>query len=142
MSDQAVGPTNCAACAFWRKLREHEGLCVRHAPEASVHRDEAAHWPQTHSYEGCGEGVEAEAMSIGSHCADCVFWRRPEHGLHPVDRGDMPMAWWATAGMCTRHAPRPIHEPGPRSFWRATRDTDFCAEGLPRSPSELSSARP
>jgi hypothetical protein len=142
MSDQAVAPASCAACAFWRKLREHEGVCARHAPEPSVHRDEAAHWPQTHGHEGCGEGVAAEAMSIGSHCADCVFWRRPEQGLHPVDRGDMPMAWWARAGLCARHAPRPVHEPGPRSFWRATQDTDFCAEGLARSPGELSPARP
>ncbi len=42
MSDQPVTPPNCTACAFWRKLREHEGLCARHAPETSTHPDEAA----------------------------------------------------------------------------------------------------
>ena len=33
---------------------------------------------------------------------------------------------------CARHAPRPVPEPGTRSFWRAREGTDFCAEGLPR----------
>jgi hypothetical protein len=136
MSDQPVKPANCAACAFWRKLREHEGLCVRHAPETSVHPDEAAHWPQTHGWQWCGEGVVAEATPIGAHCADCVYWRRPESGLHPINRRDMPMSWWERAGICGRHAPRPVSEPGPRSFWRATHDADFCAEGLPRRGAE------
>ena len=108
MSDQPVRPANCEACAFWRKLREHEGLCARHAPETSVHPDETAHWPQTHGWQGCGEGVVAEATSIGTHCAECVYWRRPESGLHPVNRRDMPMAWWDRAGMLqpSRAAPR------------------------------------
>ena len=64
--------------------------------------------------------------------ADCLHWRRPPHGLHPVNRGDMPMTWWARAGHCTRHAPRPVRDPGPRGFWPATLDVDFCAEGAPR----------
>ena len=142
MSDQPVRPVNCEACAFWRKLRDHEGLCARHAPETSVRPEEVAHWPQTHGWQGCGEGVAAEAGSIGSYCARCVYWRRPEGGLNPVNRGDMPAAWWAHAGICARHAPYPVSEPGPRAFWRATRDTDFCAEGLSHDPSELSSAAP
>jgi hypothetical protein len=140
MSDQAVGPADCAACAFWRKLREHEGLCGRHAPEPSIRAEEPAHWPQTHRWQWCGEGVAADAMSIGAHCADCVYWRRPEGGLNPLNRRDMPMAWWARAGICARHAPRPVSEPGPRSFWCATQGTDFCAEGVPRNPDEQSSA--
>jgi hypothetical protein len=132
MRDQPVGPANCAACAFWRKHREHEGLCVRHAPEASTRPEEAAHWPETHSRQWCGEGAVVEAVAVGSHCTDCIYWRRPEGGLNPVNRRDMPMAWWAGAGICARHAPRPVADPGPRSFWRATQATDFCAEGLPR----------
>ena len=51
MSDQPGRPANCEACAFWRKLREHEGICARHAPETSTHPDEAAHWPQTHGWQ-------------------------------------------------------------------------------------------
>ncbi len=132
MSDQSVRPANCAGCAFWRKLREQEGLCARHAPEPSIRPDEAAHFPQTHNWQWCGEGVAAEPMSIGSRCADCLYWRRPDGGLNPVNRRDMPMAWWAQAGICARHAPRPVPEPGPRAFWRATQGADFCAEGLPR----------
>ena len=132
MSDPSVRPANCAACAFWRKLREQEGLCSRHAPEPSIRPDEAAHFPQTHNWQWCGEGVAAEPMSIGSRCADCLYWRRPDGGLNPVNRRDMPMAWWAQAGICARHAPRPVPEPGPRAFWRATQGADFCAEGLPR----------
>ena len=32
--DRPSGPApNCAGCAFWRKLRENEGVCCRHAPE-------------------------------------------------------------------------------------------------------------
>ena len=140
MSDQPAAPANCAACAFWRRLRENEGVCTRHAPQTSIHPEEAAHWPQTRSWQWCGEGVAAEALSIGAHCAACIYWRHPEGGLHPVNRGDMPMAWWAHAGICARHAPYPVSEPGPRAFWRATQDTDFCAEGLPHSPAERSSA--
>ena len=136
MADKTVWPANCAACAYWRKLREHEGLCARHAPEASNHPDEPAHFPQTHYWQWCGEGVAAQPMSIGSHCADCVYWRRPENGLHPVNRRDMPMAWWEHAGLCARHAPRPVPEPGARSFWRATAGTDFCAEGISRRRAE------
>jgi hypothetical protein len=83
MSDPSVRPANCAACAFWRKLREHEGLCARHAPEPSIRPDEAAHFPQTHNWQWCGEGVAAEPMSIGSRCADCLYWRRPEGDSTP-----------------------------------------------------------
>ena len=132
MSDEIVRPLNCAACAFWRKLRETEGLCGRHAPEASTHPEEAAHWPMTNARQGCGEGVAAASLSIGAHCGDCIYWRSPDGGLNPVNRGDMPRAWWAKAGICARHAPQPISEPGPRAFWRATQDTDFCADGSPR----------
>jgi hypothetical protein len=121
---------DCAGCAFWRKLRENEGVCCRHAPKPSNRPEDVAHWPQTHSWQWCGEGAAGAPFSIGSHCADCVFWRRPAGGLNPVNRGDMPMAWWAHAGICARHAPRPVSEPGPRAFWRATQARDFCADGM------------
>jgi hypothetical protein len=132
MTADPARPANCAACTFWRKLRETEGLCCRHAPEPSIRPEEAAHWPQTRSWQWCGEGVAA-ALSPVTRCADCAFWRRPEGGLNPLDRRDMPMAWWERAGLCARHAPRPVGEPGPRAFWRATLDTSCCAEGQPRS---------
>jgi hypothetical protein len=127
------GPApNCAGCAFWRKLRENEGVCCRHAPEAPNRPEEVAHWPQTHSWQWCGEGIAAAPLSIGSRCADCIYWRHPDGGLNPVNRGDLQMAWWAHAGSCARHAPRPASEPGPRAFWRATKDTDYCADGASR----------
>jgi hypothetical protein len=117
MTNSPVPPPNCAGCAFWRKQRESEGLCCRHAPEASNRPEGVAHWPQTRSR---------------SRCADCVFWRHPDGGLNPVNRGAMPMAWWTHAGICARRAPLPDSEPGPRAFWRATQDTDFCGDGVAR----------
>ena len=102
-----VPPQNCAGCAFWHKKIEKEGLCRRHAPEASNRPEEVAHWPQTHSWQWCGEGVAAAPLSIGSRCADCVFWRHLDRGLTPVNRGDMPLVWWTHAGICARHAPHP-----------------------------------
>ncbi len=134
MIDSPARPANCGACTFWRKLRENDGLCCRHAPDASDQPEQVAHWPQTRSWQWCGEGVAAPSQSFGTRCADCAFWRQPDGGLNPVNRGDMPMAWWARAGVCARHAPRPVSEPGPRAVWRATLDTDSCAEGEPRKP--------
>ena len=61
MDDQAARPDNCGACAFWRRLRENEGVCARHAPQTSIRPEEAAHWPQTRGWQWCGEGVAAEA---------------------------------------------------------------------------------
>jgi hypothetical protein len=140
MNAHPARPASCAACAFWRKLRESEGLCCRHAPEPSVRPEEAAHWPQTRSWQWCAEGVAASWLSSVTRCADCAFWRQPEGGLKPLDRGDMPMSWWAHAGLCARHAPRPVGEPGPRAFWRATLDTNCCAEGEPRTDAEIAEA--
>ena len=123
MSGERASPLNCAGCAFWRKLRDNEGVCSRHAPEPSYIPEHVAHWPQTHSREWCGEGVVAASLSIGSHCADCTFWRHPDGGLNPVNRRDMPMAWWAHAGICARHAPRPVSTPAlaPSGARRRTR---------------------
>ncbi len=132
MTDHSPRPDNCGACAFWRKLRENEGVCCRHAPEPSSIPEQATHFPQTRIGQWCGEGVTAPSLSVGTRCADCFYWRRPDSGLNPVNRGDMPMEWWARAGICARHAPRPIGEPGPRAFWPATLDTDRCADGEPR----------
>ena len=122
-------PTICARCAFWQKVQEGQGICRRRAPEASSRSEEVAHWPQTRAEQGCGDGLEAKRPSY--HCDDCVFWRRYSGGLHPMNRSDMLNAWWANAGICTRHAPKPVTEPGPRAFWRATGGTDYCGEGFP-----------
>ena len=132
MTDPAERPRNCGGCAFWHRLRDGDGICCRWAPDAATRPETTAHWPLTHELEGCGDGVAAAPFSIGAYCVNCLHWRRPERGLNPVNRGDMPMSWWARAGHCTRHAPRPSREPGPRGFWRATLDTDFCGEGAPR----------
>lgn len=132
MIDHPLRPADCGACAFWRKLRESEGLCCRRAPEPSTKPEEAAHWPQTRGWQWCGEGVAAPSLSISTRCGDCAFWRQPQGGLNPLNRHDMPKAWWERAGLCARHAPQPVGEPGPRAFWRATLDTDCCAEGEPR----------
>lgn len=132
MTDEPVRPPNCGACAFWGKLRDNEGVCRRRAPEATKRPEAAAHWPLTRRIDGCGDGVAGAPLSLGADCANCLHWRRPEQGLRPVNRGDMPMSWWIRAGHCTRHAPRPDSEPGPRGFWPATLNSDFCAEGRPR----------
>ena len=134
MSDQSVRPANCAGCAFWRKLREQEGLCARHAPEPSIRPDEAAHFPQTHNWQWCGEGVAAEPMSIGSRCADCLYWRRPDGGLNPSTvatcrwpgglRRELrppcaaPGSRAGTAGILARHARRRLLRRGPAAARR------------------------
>lgn len=129
MTDRDERPENCGGCAYWRKIRDSEGVCSRRAPEPTSRPESVAHWPQTRRSDGCGDGLPAARFSRGVYCANCLHWRRPEQGLNPVNRGDMPMAWWARAGRCTRHAPRPVDEPGPRGFWPATLDIDFCADG-------------
>ena len=113
-------------------MREHEGDCRRRAPDPATRAEQVAHWPQTHSHQWCGDGAVAASPTPGATCADCFYWRRPTGGLNPVDRGDMPMSWWARAGHCARHAPKPVSEPGARAFWRATHSVDACAEGRPR----------
>ncbi|MGD0185299.1 MAG: hypothetical protein ABSC25_08610 [Roseiarcus sp.] len=132
MNDATGIPADCAHCAFWFRMREHEGICRRHAPESGMRSEEVAHWPLTHAHQWCAEGALAASPAPGSTCADCSYWRRPEGGLNPVDRGDMTMAWWTRAGNCAHHAPRPVSEPGARAFWRATHSADSCGEGLPR----------
>ena len=124
---------NCARCAFWQVVHDEDGLCRCRAPEATPRAEEIAHWPRTHGRQGCGDGVPAQEQSLVK-CADCVFWRRYKGGLHPMNRADMPNSWWARAGLCMRHAPRPMTEPGPRSFWRATAESDGCGEGVGAEP--------
>ena len=133
MTEASDLPADCARCAFWRRMREYEGACRRRAPDASVRAEEIAHWPQTHSRQGCGEGASARSPAPGATCGECVYWRHPDGGLNPVDRGDMPMAWWVQAGHCARRAPRPVAEAGARAFWRATHSSDSCGEGWPRA---------
>jgi hypothetical protein len=129
MSDAPGPAVQCAGCAFWRHGRESEGVCRRRAPDTGARGEEVAHWPQTRAQQGCGDGVAAPTPSAAVTCGECVFWRRPAHGFSPVDRGDMPMSWWAHAGYCARHAPKPSSEPGARAFWRATSSADGCGEG-------------
>jgi hypothetical protein len=138
MTDAAA--RNCGECIHWTKMREQEGVCRRHAPDATRCSDEVAHWPQTHIRQVCGEGLVA-SVRPGASCAACLYWRHPAAGLEPVDRGDMPKAWWARAGLCVRSAPRPSAEPGPRAFWPATGHGDGCGDGVVRpdqpSPTKL-----
>ena len=129
MTAEATYLQACAQCAFWENLRDGEGLCRRRAPQAAYRAEQVAHWPQTHGYEGCGEHT-APTVAKRVNCSECAFWRRFRGGMHPMNRSDMPNSWWAHAGRCARHAPRPVTEPGPRAFWRATAETDSCGEGL------------
>ena len=120
----------CENCLFWKMARPSEGSCLRRAPAAASEAERIAHWPTTHGAQGCGEFLERGAALEVVACADCRYWRKPAQGLQPVDRGDKPWARWAQAGKCARHAPAPQSEPGPRAFWRASHETDSCAEGL------------
>jgi len=122
---------NCGECVFWTRLHEQVGVCRRHAPQSTWRSDEVAHWPETREPQVCGEGLVA-TKPPGSKCVACVYWRRMATGMHPVDRGDMPRAWWARAGLCIRSAPGPSAEPGPRAFWQATGEDDGCGDGIPR----------
>jgi hypothetical protein len=131
--DTPKEPVLCAACVHWSRSRDDDGICRRRAPHPGVRGEEVAHWPRTRGVQGCGDGALAPAPAAEVTCGNCVFWRRPAHGFSPVDRGDMPMAWWTHAGYCGRHAPRPATEPGARAFWRATSSADGCGEGALRS---------
>jgi len=132
VDDTLRQPVLCADCAYWRRGHDNEGVCRRRAPDASPHGEEVAHWPQTHGFQGCGDGASASSHDGGVACRDCAFWRRPANGFSPIDRGDMPRSWWTHAGYCGRHAPRPASEPGARAFWRATSSGDGCGEGAAR----------
>ncbi len=122
----------CDQCAFWKMTRPPvEGACFRNAPSPGAMSDVIAHWPTTHGRQGCGEFTAAETNPRPVACGACAYWHRPELGLQPVDRGDKPGSWWAQAGLCVRHAPRPVSEPGPRAFWSATHQSDSCSEGAP-----------
>lgn len=127
-----AGKGRCDQCAFWKMTRPPvEGACSRNAPRAGATSDVIAHWPTTHGRQGCGEFAAAESNPHPVACGACLYWFRPEIGLQPVDRGDKPGSWWAQAGLCVRHAPTPVSEPGPRAFWCATHQSDFCSEGAP-----------
>jgi hypothetical protein len=120
----------CSTCAYWQSIRDDDGLCRRRAPAAASRAEEVAHWPQTHGYQGCGEGKPASSEKLAT-CGSCAFWRRYNGGMHPMNRADMPNSWWGRAGLCVKRAPEPSTEPGPRGFWRATANADSCGEGVP-----------
>jgi hypothetical protein len=131
-----AGKGRCDQCAFWKMTRPpSEGFCLQHAPRPSYASDVIAHWPITHGRQGCGEFMAADSKPERVTCGRCAFWHRPDLGLQPVDRGDKTGSWWAQAGLCVRHAPRPVSEPGPRAFWCATHEDDSCAEGQPAAKS-------
>jgi hypothetical protein len=125
-----AGTGRCDHCAFWKITRPPlEGFCLRNAPRPCSASDGIAHWPTTHGRQGCGEFTATGSHPKRVACGDCAFWHRPELGLQPVDRGDKPASWWNQAGLCIRHAPRPVSDPGPRAFWCATHQADSCADG-------------
>ncbi len=124
---------NCAGCAFWRRQRAEQGTCHRHAPRPSYREQQVAHWPETRPTQVCGEHVPI-GIRTATTCTNCRFWKRPELGMSPLNKGDMFQAWWEKAGACVRMAPSPIGDPAPRAVWRATHNDDFCAEGVPREP--------
>jgi hypothetical protein len=130
MSEPANRAPNCQGCIFWERGRaEKEGVCRLRAPRPSVRSDEVAHWPQTHGEQWCAEGVASPSLATRTRCSACLYWRRPDSGIDPSDRRDMPKAWWGGAGRCARRAPRPSSEPGARTFWRATHGEDSCGQG-------------
>jgi hypothetical protein len=130
MATLAKEKSNCSYCLFWRLLRPKEGLCQRNAPNAGD-AEQIAHWPETHADQWCGAFETASSARVLTECGDCRFWRRPPNGFEPDDKSDKLASWWAKAGNCARHAPRPSSDPGPRAFWLATHATDQCAEGMP-----------
>ncbi len=123
----------CDRCVFWKMARPAEGACLRRAPQTAGEAERIAHWPTTHGAQGCGEFVEAGSAYELVTCGACRYWRRPPNGYQPVDRGDKLAAWWSQAGVCSRCAPFPQSEPGPRAYWRASHISDACAEGMARS---------
>lgn len=125
--------SSCSHCHFWHLLRPHYGLCERNAPKPSG-EEQIAHWPETNRDQGCGEFETPAVARVLTHCGDCQYWRRPPNGFEPDDKGDKVASWWAMAGHCTRHAPQPSSDPGPRAFWPATHATDQCAEGKQKVP--------
>ena len=82
MTDESTRPANCGACAFWRKLRDNDGVCCRHAPRGRrIHPEQVAHWPQTHRQQWCGEGVVPRRRSRSGRTARIAsIWRRPGTG--------------------------------------------------------------
>ncbi|MDE2578096.1 MAG: hypothetical protein KGL46_04765 [Hyphomicrobiales bacterium] len=117
----------CADCAYWELVRPNEGWCRRHSPTTPDAADAVAHWPQSHAEQWCGDFVASHRTSAPAiTCESCRFWRQPEAGLQPVDRGDRIASWWSNAGLCHRDAPKPNAAPGQRAYWAATHRKDRC----------------
>ncbi len=130
MAGEAVKDLKCSLCLYWRMSRPNEGWCLRLAPDVASSADRIAHWPLTHGEQYCGEFESSAAALKLPHCVDCRFWRRPQNGFEPVDRGDKLFSWWENAGHCCRNAPRPSTDPGPRAYWPATNAADQCGSGM------------
>jgi hypothetical protein len=122
----------CERCAFWIQLDDEGGSCRRRAPYPSNQSSEIVHWPRTHRCEFCGEWqADSGGASALISCRDCLFWRHLAPGSVPVDKLDQRSAWWRGSGHCQRRAPTASAEPGNRSFWPTTHESDACAEGAP-----------
>ncbi len=128
------GPeARCDGCAFWRRMDKEGGTCRRRAPAPGGNSGEIAHWPRTSHDDACGEWRSASiAIAATVLCRQCVYWRHLAHGFLPIDRQDQFSEWWKHAGHCLRLAPIPSSEPGNRSFWRSTHESDSRSEGKVR----------
>ncbi len=132
MTDFSPTLQPCSGCAFWEHAGVDQGMCRCHAPRPGTEVDEVAHWPETLAEDGCGAGIHHEPENARViRCADCAYWHQPHRGkgLFPMNRKDEVTSWWAQAGHCRRHAPCPSSQPGQRGYWRATHESDGCAEG-------------
>ena len=124
----------CDQCLFWKMARPGEGRCLRRAPKPvpEVRSDLAL---ADDTWRAGLRGIRGNRRTAFDFvlCGQCRYWRKPAAGLQPIDRGDKPSHWWAQAGLCTRHAPTPVSEPGPRAFWRASHVAEFLRGGLAAS---------
>ncbi len=131
MIDRPAGE-RCGDCAFWSRMDKQGGYCRLRAPQPGESADEVAHWPRTGQDEYCGEWQAQGARPRLVLCRSCVYWSHPARGIMPVDRGDQLSEWWVGAGRCLRFSPAPSSTPGNRAFWRATNESDACAQGKQR----------
>ena len=96
LNDAPESPADCANCVFWRRLREHEGDCRRRAPEpAPVAPNRSRTGRRPTAINGAATAPSPRRPRRARLAPTVFYWRHPEGGLNPVDRGDMPMAWWA-----------------------------------------------
>lgn len=129
---EARGLLRCEECAYWRHAEAPDGHCRLLAPFAGDYESNVpAHWARTRRDDFCGEwrakdDIEARRFFF---CARCRYWEHVAGGITPIDLADQLPEWWARAGHCKRHPPRPGTLPGAKAHWRATHESDGCCEG-------------